>query len=156
VIMMAPPTTTAAAPKPSPSHSWKWKAGIGLGVAAVAVLGYGISQRLSANGTFSDFNNRVPSGQGTGKCDADDRVLNHGGEGCDALLDKGNSAATRATVTLIAGGLLAAGSAALLAVTWNEPLVTHEAAAAPRAQRLSSLRCNPVLLQPGLTCALTF
>ena len=65
------------------------------GAVGVAALGCGLAERLIANGKFNDFNSR-PQG-----CDADDRVLAHGGGDCSSLLSAGRSAATLSTVGFI-------------------------------------------------------
>jgi hypothetical protein len=137
-----PPPTAPEIPPPRP-RSWKWKAGWGLAAAGAAFLGFGIAERLSANSKFSEFN----SAEGPfGACDADARVREHGGGRCPGLLSDGESAATKAAVGFIVGGALAAGGAALLALTWN----------GTREPTATAFGCGPELGRPGLTCALRF
>jgi hypothetical protein len=144
------PPPTPAPPAPESTRDWKWKVGWGATAGAVAFLGFGIVERLRANSKFSDFNSEVvPRGaEPAGKCDADGRVLNHGGGNCSSLLSAGNSAATLATVGLVAGGALAAGAVALLTVSWR---AKHQDTVA------AAVSCGPVLAQePGLLCGLRF
>jgi PEGA domain len=156
VIVMAAPASAPLAPPPEkPPRSWKFKTGLALGVVAVAALGFGIVERLSANSKFSDFNGR-PDAAGNKMCDADDRVPNHGGPDCDSLLSDGRSAASKATVGLIAGAVLAAGSVALLAVSWNERVPPASQVSSASGGASAGLACSPTLLQPGLACALRF
>ncbi|HEX3694529.1 MAG TPA: PEGA domain-containing protein [Polyangia bacterium] len=158
IIMMAPtPPPAPRAPETVLVHTWEWKVGIGVAAAAVAVLGFGVAERLSANSTFDKFNNHADTGQGAGVCDKDPRVLPmNGGADCTSLLNDGNSAASKATVGLIAGGVLAAGAVALLAVTWKDRVEVTKTISARQAPPSLALRCNPSLLQPGLSCALRF
>jgi hypothetical protein len=158
-----PVITVVQAPQPvrvpeksTPSHTLKWKLGLGLGVVAVAALGFGVVERLGANSKFNDFNNHPDTGQGPGQCDTDPRVPRNGGADCTSLLDAGNSAASKATVGLIIGGVLAAGSVALLAVSWNDRVEESPRTAARPSATTMALRCNPSLLTPGLSCLLRF
>lgn len=142
----SPPTPQPETP-PAPSHSWRWKAGWGLAAGGVALLGFGLVERIAANGKYREFNRTMGT---LSRCDADGRTREHGGAPCGDLLAAGDSLATKATVGFIAGGVLAAGGAALLALTWNE---TREGQA---VGGVASLSCAPHLLTPGLSCGLSF
>lgn len=138
-----PEQPLAPEPPPQRRHSWKWWAGWGAAAVGVGALGLGIAERMAANSKFEEFNGaRGPFGE----CDADARVREHGGGSCSDLLSAGESAATKANVGFVVGGLLAAGGAALLALTWNE---TKEPGA-------TAFTCAPDLLRPGLACGLRF
>lgn len=146
-----PPVPGPPAAPPAPPvrrHSWKWWAGWGGAAAGIGVLGFGIARRMAANSKFEEFNGAT--GSFGAACDADARVRDHGGDPCPGLLSAGESAAAQANVGFVVGGLLAAGGAVLLALTWNE---TKEPGAAVAA---TAFTCAPELLRPGLTCGLRF
>jgi hypothetical protein len=111
------------------------------GAVAVAALGWGLAERLIANGKFSDFNSR-PQG-----CDADDRVLAHGGGDCGSLLSAGRSAATLSTVGFVSGAVLAGASAALF-YTSRKP--------AGEADAQVGLACGPDMSRYGVLCDVRF
>jgi hypothetical protein len=152
-IPLPPPPPLVAPPQAPPApeeppvrpHSWKWKAGWGLAAGGVAFLGFGFVERLSANSKFREFNGAMAE---FGPCDADGRARQHGGARCAALLSDGNSAATKATLGFAAGGVLAAGGAALLVLTWNEN--------AEPAPTKTALTCAPDFTRAGLHCAIAF
>lgn len=110
------------------------------GAVGVAALGFGLAERLIANGKFNDFNSR-PQG-----CDADDRVLAHGGGDCSSLLSAGRSSATLSTVGLISGAVLAGASAALF-------YTSRAPAEAPSAVALA---CGPDVGRYGVLCDVRF
>lgn len=148
-VPAAPESTVPPVPDapPAPTHSWKWKAGWGLAAGGVALLGFGLVERMAANSKFREFNRT----EGTlSPCDPDGRTREHGGAPCGELLSAGNSLATKATIGFVAGGVLAAGGAALLVLTWNETRTTEAATG------VASLRCAPAFATPGLSCDLRF
>jgi len=141
----APPPPPAPEEPPARPHSLRWKAGWGLAAGGVAFLGFGLVERLIANSKFDEFNGATAE---FGACDAGAHVRESGGARCARLLSDGNSAATRATIGFVVGGALAAGGAALLALTWNEN--------AEPASAKTALTCVPDLARAGLACALAF
>lgn len=157
IIMQTPPSPAPVQPPPKPTQTWRFRIGVGLGALAVVALGYGVAEWQASNSHFNDFNSKL-DGSGNKKCDSDNRVFLNGGADCQSLLNEGNSARRRETVGLIAGGVLAAGTAALLAMSWNDRMVTKETALRDGdSRRWSSLLvCRPDLLRPGLACALRF
>jgi len=112
------------------------------GAVGVAALGWGLAERLIANGKFNDFNSR-PQG-----CDADDRVLAHGGGDCSSLLSAGRSAATLSTVGFISGAVLA-GASAVLFYTSRQPFD------APGDGKMG-LACGPDVGRYGVLCDVRF
>jgi len=149
--VVSEPTTPA---EPSvPPHDWKWKAGWGIAAGAAALLGFGIYERLAANSKYQSFNDATPT-NALGRCDADGRVPDHGGGDCTSLLEAGDSASTKALVGLIAGGVLAAGAATLLALSRREPLEQPSTSGAESA----AWTCSPTIGQgrSGLSCGLRF
>jgi len=117
----------------------------GAGALAVVGLGFGIAERLVANGKFQDFNAKTST---YGRCDADDRVRAHGGAGCDDLLSAGRSAQTLSTVGLIAGGALGVASGLLFYLSRPEGAGSTASAA---------LTCAPELIaRAGVVCAARF
>jgi len=132
-----PPPTEAelAAHRRSVMRTIAWTTG----AAGVAALGFGLAERLIANGKFDDFNSR-PQG-----CDADDRVLAHGGGDCSSLLSAGRSSATLSTIGFIAGGVLAGASAVLF-------YTSHASAETP----VLGLACGPDVGRYGVLCDLRF
>jgi PEGA domain-containing protein len=138
----------AAPPEaPSPPLGWKNKAAIGLGVAAILGLGFGAQQQLAASAKYGDFNrDMVPSAMNpSGKCDADARVLAHGGGDCSSLLSSGDSASLRAKIGFIAGGALAASSIGLFLLARRD----HSGGATT-----ASAGCLPA--GEGVACAFAF
>jgi len=137
---VVPPPTDAdrAAQKRSLLRKVAWASG----AVGVAALGWGLAERLIANGKFSDFNSR-PQG-----CDADDRVLAHGGGDCSSLLSAGRSAATLSTVGFISGAVLA-GASAVLFYTSRQP------AEAPADVKVG-LACGPDVGRYGVLCDVRF
>ena len=109
------------------------------GAVGVAALGFGLAERLLANGKFNDFNSR-PQG-----CDADDRVLAHGGGDCSSLLSAGRSSATLSTVGFISGAVLAGASAVLFYTS-----------RAPADAPVVGLACGPDVGRHGLLCQTHF
>ena len=159
--LVAPPPAVAvpapppASPEPSPAErkrALERKGGWGAGALAVVGLGFGIVERLSANGKFRDFNAQTST---YGKCDADDRVRQHGGPACDDLLSSGRSAATASLVGFIGAGVLGATSGALLWFTRPGRGEVSGRETAPGAIA-ASLSCAPDLARAGLLCAARF
>ena len=138
------PIVEAPPPPETPAMGWKKKAASGLGVAGVLGLAFGGYEQAAASAKYKDFNSYVAP-NGLMKCDADGRVLMHGGGSCSSLLSDGDSASTRAKVGFIAGGVLAAGSIALFVLSRGEP---HQPAA------VSLANCVPT--GGGAACAFTF
>jgi hypothetical protein len=137
-----PPAPTSAESRER-SRALMRKLAWGAGAGAVAALGLGVVERLVANGHFSDFNSRAAP---FGACDADDRVLAHGGGDCASLLSSGRSAATVSTIGFIGGAVLA-GASALLFYQSRKPV--EEPAAV-------GLACGPALGRYGLLCDVAF
>ncbi len=115
----------------------------GAGAGAVVALGLGVAERLVANSHFSDFNKRAAP---FGACDADNRVLDHGGGDCASLLSSGRSAATVSTVGFIGGAVLAGASA----------LLFYESRRPTEGATTASLACAPDLGRYGLLCDVAF
>jgi len=146
VVPVQPVTPPPPEEHPMPG---KMKAAIGVGAGAVALLAFGVFERLQANSKYSDFNNATPAPYG--KCDADDRVKDHGGDNCSDLLSSGRSAATLATVGLIGGGVLAAGAVTLFV------LARKDAAAEKSGGETVASACAPTLFgQTGIACDFRF
>ena len=133
-----PPPTAAelAAHRRSVLRTVAWTTG----AAGVAALGFGVAERLIANGKFNDFNSR-PQG-----CDADDRVLAHGGGDCSSLLSAGRSSATLSAVGFISGAVLAGASAVLF----------YTSRAPADASTTVGLACGPDVGRYGVLCQAPF
>jgi len=144
--------TSEPATPPSPqarARALERKLAWGSGALAVVSLGFGIAERLIASGKFQDFNSKTTT---YGKCDADDRVRAHGGEGCDDLLSAGRSAQTRSTIGLIAGGALGVASGLLFYLSRPEGTGASSTSASAR-----TFTCVPELAaHAGLVCAARF
>ncbi|MES1208412.1 MAG: PEGA domain-containing protein [Pseudomonadota bacterium] len=152
------PTTVVTEPtaptEPSlPPRDWKWKAGWAVAVGAAALLGFGIYKQLDAASQYQAFNDATPTNS-LGRCDADSRVIDHGGGDCTSLLHAGDKATTQALVGFIAGGVLAAGAATLLALSGREPMEHPSAGGVPS----TAWACSPTVShhQSGLSCGLRF
>jgi hypothetical protein len=128
----------------TPTLGLKKKVAIGLGVAGVLGLAFGTYQQSVASGKYQDFNSYVAPNT-LMKCDADSRVVAHGGGMCPTLLTDGDSASLRAKIGFVAGGVLAASSVVLFVLSRRE----HQEPAS-----LSLATCSPT--GPGALCAFTF
>jgi tetratricopeptide (TPR) repeat protein len=118
------------------------------GGAATAALLFGSIEGVlwaSRANRFNDHVGPAPDDPNilSKNCGAD--TPNRGGPGCAALYDEVSSARTLAMTGLIAGGVLAAGSA-ILFVSSTRP------EAAPRG---ASVACAPSRMLDGLTCGIT-
>ncbi|HEY4184449.1 MAG TPA: PEGA domain-containing protein [Polyangia bacterium] len=142
VVAAPPPPETELSPAER-SRALMRKLAWGTGGVAVVALGLGVVERLVANGHYSDFNKRAAP---SGACDADDRVLDHGGGDCSSLLSSGRSAATLSTVGLISGAVLAGASAVLF----------YESRKPAEGASTVGLACGPDLGRYGLLCDVAF
>jgi len=163
VVPVAPPAAPAApAPAPirlapeapvvssGPATEPRWrlerKLAWAAGAAAVGFLALGVLEQLSASSSFQKFNDATPAP--LGRCDADDRVLAHGGGDCSQLLDSGRSAAHLALVGFVGAGALAATSVVLFVL---------DRRAQSASARTAALACVPSLApQAGAVCAVRF
>lgn len=142
---MAPDLSPAPAPE-APGRLKRKLAWVS-GAAAVGFLALGALEQRSASSSFQQFNDATPSP--LGRCDADDRVLQHGGEGCSELLSSGRSAARWALVGFVGAGALAATSVALFVLDRRDR---------DPNTRTTALACAPSLPPQGggAVCALRF
>jgi len=141
--VVAPPPSPPPAPPEAPRFSWKTKLSIGLGAAAIVGLAFGAYEQLAASSKYDQFNSMMAPNPYL-KCDADSRVIAHGGPGCATLLSDGDSASLRAKIGLAVGGALAASSVLVFVLSRREHQETTT----------SFVGCSPT--GSGALCAIRF
>jgi tetratricopeptide (TPR) repeat protein len=146
--VMPAPQASAISPGPATEPRWRLERKLAWAAGAVGVgfLALGVLEQLSASSNFQKFNDATPAP--LGRCDADDRVLDHGGAGCSQLLDSGHSASHLALLGFVGAGALAATSVVLFVLDRRDQNASATTAA---------LACAPSLPpQGGAVCAVRF
>jgi hypothetical protein len=129
---------------PQRPPAWQRPAAWTAGAAFGATLGFAVYQTVSWQGRRNDFDSHTSNAGGARIRDCGVDEPGRGGPGCAAIYSDMTRAKKLAVVGYVAGGILAAGSAALFVLSRDD------------RSRESASACLPALTGLGGTCVLYF